>query len=74
LEKQERQTSVPDLRTTMCARGGVGTAILFAKARGADHVRILRYTNSGDVPGGDKRRVVGYGSVLMVKRTADTSK
>ena len=74
LERQERETSVPDLRTTMCAKGGVGTAILFAEAHGADHVRVLHYTNSGDVPAGDKRRVVGYGSVLMMKRTADASK
>ena len=67
LSQQERQPSVPNLRTTMCARGGVGTAILVARALGADRGRILRYANSGDVSGGNKSRVVGYGSVLMVK-------
>jgi len=67
LEKQERQEPVPNLRTAMCARGGVGTAILFAKARGADRVQILHYANSGDAPAGDKRSVVGYSSALMVK-------
>jgi AmmeMemoRadiSam system protein B len=74
LAKQERQPSVPNLRTAMCAKGGVGTAILVARAHGADHAQILRYANSGDVPAGGKRRVVGYGSVLMVKTAAHPSK
>jgi AmmeMemoRadiSam system protein B len=68
LAVQEREASVPNLRTALCAKGGVGTAILFARARGADRVQILRYANSGDVRGGDKRGVVGYSSVLMVKK------
>lgn len=74
LIKQEARPSVPNLRTAMCARGGVGTAILVAKARGADRAQILRYANSGDVPAGDKYRVVGYCSVLMVKTTDHPSK
>jgi len=74
LENQEKQQSIPNLRTAMCARGGVGTAILFARAHGADQAQILRYSNSGDIIGGNKRRVVGYSSVLMVKTTAHSSK
>ena len=31
---------------------------------------IISDTNSGDVPAGGKRRVVGYGSALIVKTTA----
>ena len=68
LQKQERQKNVPNLRTAMCASGGVGTAILWARAHGANHAQILRYANSGDVPAGDKYGVVGYCSVLMVKK------
>ena len=68
LTAQERGSSVPNLRTALCARGGVGTAVLFARAHGADRAQILRYANSGDVPGGDKRGVVGYSSVLFVKK------
>jgi len=68
LAEQERRPSVPNLRTAMCAKGGVGTAILYARAHGADHAQILCYANSGDVPAGGKGRVVGYCSVLMVKR------
>ena len=67
LSQQERQ-SVPNLQTTMCAKGGVGTAILFARAHGANQGQILCYANSGDVPAGGKNRVVGYSSVLMVKK------
>ncbi len=70
LAVQEREASVPNLRTALCAKGGVGTAILFARALGADRAQILHYANSGDVPGGDKRGVVGYSSVLMVKKAA----
>ncbi len=67
LVKQERQHSVPNLRTAMCASGGVGTAILWATAHGANYAQVLRYANSGDVPAGDKDGVVGYCSVLIVK-------
>ena len=67
LAVQERESSVPNLRTAMCAKGGVGTAVLFGQAHGADRAQILRYANSGDVRGGGKRGVVGYSSVLIVK-------
>ncbi len=67
LTEQEQKGFIPNLRTAMCARGGVGTAILFAKARGAVHAQVLHYANSGDTPGGQKDRVVGYGAALMVK-------
>ena len=67
LEKQERQRSVPSLETAMCAKGGVGTAILFARAHRANRAQILHYANSGDVPAGGKHGVVGYCSVLIVK-------
>lgn len=62
--------TVPNLQTAMCARGGVGTAMLYSLARGADHVRVLSYANSGDAPMGDRGRVVGYSAVLFVAGTA----
>lgn len=55
-----------NVETAMCASGGVGTAMLFAKARGANAIRRLAYANSGDVPGGDRSRVVGYVAALML--------
>jgi AmmeMemoRadiSam system protein B len=57
----------PDLQTALCSRGAVGTAILFARAKGANHVQVLHYANSGDVPIGSKREVVGYSSALFLK-------
>jgi len=74
LKKLERHPPVPNLRTAMCASGGVGTAILFAKANGADHVQILRYANSGDIPEAGKSRVVGYSAVLMANTSDQISK
>ena len=35
----------PDLQTALCSRGAVGTAILFARAKGANHVQVLHYAN-----------------------------
>jgi MEMO1 family protein len=69
LEAQVRNKTVPNLQTAMCSRGGAGTAIYFAKSHGADHAQVLHYANSGDVAViGDKTKVVGYSSVLFVKR------
>ncbi len=69
LKTHERLSSVPNLRTAVCASGGVGTAMLFAIAHGVNHAQVLNYANSGDVPAGDKHRVVGYSSVLFVEKT-----
>ena len=68
LDEQVYRRNIPDLQTAMCARGGVGTAILFSKSHGADHTQILHYANSGDAPIGSKQRVVGYSSVLFLKK------
>ena len=65
--KQLRDPQVSGLQTAICASGGVGTAMLIAKDMGANTVQVLKYANSGDVSGGDKKRVVGYSSVLFVK-------
>ena len=66
--KQRRDPQVKGLQTAICASGGVGTAMLLAKEMGADTALVLKYANSGDVQGGDKNRVVGYSSVLFIRR------
>jgi len=68
LREQEHKGLALNVETALCAKGGVGTAILFAKDRGADHAQVLHYANSGDVPIGDKRRVVGYSAALLVRK------
>lgn len=66
--QQQRHPEIPELQTAICASGGVGTAILYSKGMGMNHVEVLKYANSGDVPGGDRKRVVGYSSVLFIRR------
>jgi len=68
LDAQVAKKTISGLQTALCSRGGAGAAIFFAKARGADQAQILDYANSGDVAIGDKSRVVGYSSVLFVKK------
>ncbi len=65
---QMKTPELPGLRTAICASGGVGTAMLLAKDMGAETAEVLKYANSGDVTGGDKKRVVGYSSVLFIKK------
>lgn len=48
--------------------GGPMVAVLSAARRlGANHAAVLRYADSGDVPGGDKSRVVGYLSAALCR-------
>jgi AmmeMemoRadiSam system protein B len=47
-----------------CGGGPVVAAMLAAQDLGADHARILKYANSGDVTG-DYRRVVGYAAAVL---------
>ncbi len=49
-----------------CGIGPVRTVMLYAQAQGAQ-ATLLKYANSGDVPAGDKWRVVGYGAVRFAK-------
>jgi MEMO1 family protein len=65
----QKSRPVSGLQTALCSRGGLGTAIFFAKAGGVDQAQVLHYANSGDVSIGDKSRVVGYSSVLFVKKS-----
>lgn len=66
-EEEAMASRTPNLHTTMCGKGPVLTAMLLARALGAGDVRLIRYANSGDVPHGDQRRVVGYAAVEFVK-------
>lgn len=68
LKQEMSNNRTPNLRFLICASGGVGTAMLFAKAKGANYFQVQKYANSGDVPGGDKSRVVGYSSDLFIKK------
>ena len=48
-----------------CGEEAIYTTMFAAKALGADTVKVLNYSNSGDVTG-DRSRVVGYGSAVFL--------
>ena len=58
---------IPNLYTTMCGKGPVLVSMLVAHAIGADHVHVLNVANSGDVPGSEHVRVVGYAAIAFAK-------
>jgi AmmeMemoRadiSam system protein B/AmmeMemoRadiSam system protein A len=68
LDETRRSRTADNVQTAMCGSGGVGTALIYAQASGPISVRILRLANSGDVPGGDKARVVGYASAVITRK------
>jgi len=65
LETTERGHAGESVQTAMCASGGVGTLLAYAKARGPASARVLHTATSGDVPGGDASRVVGYAAAVV---------
>ena len=60
---QEMAQGVPNLLTPACGEGAIAVVMQVALQLGADRVALLHYANSGEVPGGDRDRVVGYGAV-----------
>jgi hypothetical protein len=56
---------VRELHCMLCGRGPVLAVMAAAKKLGADSVKIIKYANSGDVPKGDKTRVVGYMAAML---------
>ncbi|MBN1628036.1 MAG: AmmeMemoRadiSam system protein B [Deltaproteobacteria bacterium] len=71
LKDQVVKEDISGLQTALCSRGGLGTAIFFAKSKGADQAQVLHYANSGDASFGDKGSVVGYSSVLFINSSAE---
>lgn len=60
---QQMARGIPNLATTCCGEGAIAVVLELAPLLGADHVTVLHYANSGDVPIGDRSQVVGYGAV-----------
>ena len=53
-----------------CGGYPIIAAMIASERLGASQAKVLNYANSGDVPAGDKGRVVGYGAVAFVKPQA----
>jgi MEMO1 family protein len=49
-----------------CGGGPIVAVMRAARALGAERAAVLRYADSGDVPHGDKSRVVGYLSAALL--------
>ncbi len=60
-------------RTEACGGGPVVTIMLAAKVLGANHGKVLKYANSGDVTG-DRSRVVGYAAAVFYKTAGGKEK
>ncbi len=56
---------VSNLDTCACGEGPILVTMQVAQGLGAETATVLRYTNSGDSPQGDRERVVGYGAVML---------
>ncbi|MCK5806201.1 MAG: AmmeMemoRadiSam system protein A, partial [Lentisphaeria bacterium] len=63
--------AAPNVKTALCASGGVGCAMVWTGARAGSSVQMLATSTSGDVPGGDASRVVGYAAALFVQNKED---
>ncbi len=50
-----------------CGGGPIVSLMIAFEYLGATEARLLKYANSGDVPMGDKSRVVGYAAFVFVK-------
>jgi len=70
LEKQdvnELYQALMSQEVEACGGGPILSLLIAAQANKATTIKPLKYANSGDVPFGDKSRVVGYLSVAIYK-------
>jgi len=61
------------LNCDACGAGPIYTMMLASKKLGANKNKILKYATSGDVPEGDKWRVVGYMSGISYQENSKKS-
>jgi AmmeMemoRadiSam system protein B/AmmeMemoRadiSam system protein A len=68
-----KSLDIPNLDTRACGEAALLAGMTAAKALGATRAVVVGYANSGDVPLGEKSRVVGYGAVVLVPGIAPSS-
>lgn len=66
--QHHENSDIHNLATTLCGSSGVLTLMYMTSSLADIHYRQIQYKNSGDTPGGDKRRVVGYHSIAVTKQ------
>lgn len=65
LDAEELFHGLEEGRYKLCGGAATVTTILVAQGLGAKQAKLLKYANSGDVPFGDKSRVVGYAAMAI---------
>jgi AmmeMemoRadiSam system protein B/AmmeMemoRadiSam system protein A len=50
-----------------CGGGPITALMIAAEQQGANTAKVIKYATSGDVPVGEKSRVVGYAAVVLYK-------
>jgi len=71
--KELMSRNIPNLDTCACGEAPMMAAMTAAKALGATGGTVVSYLNSGDVPVGERTRVVGYAAVALGAVKADLS-
>jgi MEMO1 family protein len=62
------------LKCEACGAGPISAMLIATKNNGTNQFKILKYSTSGDIPGGDKGRVVGYMSGVSLKSEESSNK
>ena len=65
--RQNERSERSQLLTSMCGLGGVLVLQEIAGAAGNMKYTVVQYRNSGDVPAGEKNRVVGYAAITVTQ-------
>jgi len=63
--KETMAKGIPNLATCACGETPILVTMKVAAGLGADTITLLTYQNSGDLPFGDPKQVVGYGAVMF---------
>ena len=61
--KEVENSNYPNLETPACGKQAIRIALKVSALLGVDHYQQIAYQNSGDLPQGDKSRVVGYAAI-----------
>jgi MEMO1 family protein len=73
-EKHIMANKTHNLSCVLCGLTATTTVMSVCRELGADYGKILKYANSGDIPMGDRHRVVGYGAIAFVKEHTESVK
>jgi len=62
---QLKKEEIVNAQTFLCSADAVKVLMMVMKNLEEQDIKLLKYANSGDVSGGDKSQVVGYGAIAF---------